>query len=225
MAAFGSFRRRASRPPGHAKLDDDASEAISSRFNEGHSQLGRYASPSRSSVEGAPSHASRAASTDGLVAADWRVATYMSEQQSIISELRQHGASGMRPEELMESGHFQALVARLGAAQTELRDLIGAGGGAGRVGAAEQRLLVRQSATMLELLDKLTATAASAETAGGAAAPSRTDGSERDPPRNPAAALGSGAPVFLPANSSPAATGRQQASGAPPSPPMLIDFS
>ena len=76
----------------------------------------------------------------------------MSEQQSIISGLRDLARSPDSMATVLSSDTFQALVYRLTAVQGQQRALFEQG----RVGTDEQRLLVKQNRTMMDLLARLT---------------------------------------------------------------------
>ena len=133
-----SFGRRARRPKGAARLNDK--EEMSVELRE--TGLGQFSSPGKSSSIGAPS-------------ASPRFAAIMSEQQAIITQLKMLMRSGTSGEDLYQSVDFMDVVARLESAQAEQRALLSPQSGE-HVSADEQRLLVKQSCTMIELLSELT---------------------------------------------------------------------
>ena len=136
-----SFRARAHRPRGAARFGQLENDYSGDDYHDD------WRSTSR---EGA----ARQQQAGGVIAADRRTAAAMSEQQAIISELRDLGARwGANPGELMGEPSFQSLVSRLSEAQNELRSMLS---GSVPIGAEDQRLLVRQSQTMLQLLSAIT---------------------------------------------------------------------
>ena len=156
-----------------------------------------------------------------MLAAGPRLSAIMAEQQAIIAALRDLLRSGRGGQELFASAEFPELVARLERAQSEQRLLLSPMSGE-RVGAAEQRLLVQQSRTKLELLAQCTSGPAQAPSGTSDEGPSSSRGRElARPPRAPGAhpPAPPGHPVaFSPPRQPPAA-----AASAPS--PMLIDFS
>lgn len=89
----------------------------------------------------------------------------MSEQQAIISQLRDLKSTGLQGEALLCSPSFQEAVTRLQRAQSDQRTLLSG------QGSRETMLLVKQSQTMMELLSEL------------------TSGAEDEPPPPPAVSL------------------------------------
>ena len=138
QAKRSSFLRRVVRRPQGARLPADRDHF----FSSSEEQLGSYNSPGISS------------SSSNVPAASRELATLMSEQQSIISALRDLQSSGRSGEELLCSAAFQEVMMRLQKAQADQRILLG--GGSQRVGSTEQKLLVRQTQQMMELISTLT---------------------------------------------------------------------
>ena len=147
--SFAAVLRRGSRrPKGANKLPEHES------FFEDDEEagLGGFGSPG-SKASASSMHGGSSADSDTIVDADPRLAAHLSEQQSIISALRAEIKAAKPQAELLSSLNFQALVARLGTAQQELRELLSAGS---KPSPNAQKLLVRQSKQMLELLSQLT---------------------------------------------------------------------
>ena len=142
-----SFLRRVAktRPPRARHIPDEELD----HMGRDRGSLGGYAdTPPRSS----------------LPAASRELAAIMSEQQSIISALRdlQRGVAVAQDqqqdghsstEEILCSAEFQAVVGRLQQVQWSQRNILG--GDRQRVSASEQRTLVRQTEQMMALLSQL----------------------------------------------------------------------
>ena len=136
-----SFLRRVGRRPPGAKLPEH--DEI---MDAGSSSLGGYRdSPTARPSSSASVHASPA------------LAAIMSEQQAIISALRDLKSSGLNNDALICSVEFTTTVGRLQRVQSDQRSLLSSSGG--HVGSTEQKLLVRQSQTIQELLTALTSSA------------------------------------------------------------------
>lgn len=102
-----------------------------------------------------------------VVSADRQTAAIMSEQQAIITELREL-QSAAAPGSVLCTGEFQQLEARLAVVQAELSDLLQSGR---QLGSGEQLLLVRQTRTAYALLGEFTGGAAEPATSPPVALP------------------------------------------------------
>ena len=218
-ARLPSFSRR-SRPRGAAKLRDrDGPNSPAEREGLGHYQE----SPARGPGDHSASMSSE------VPAASRRLSGIMSEQQAIISRLRELIRSGRGGDELMRSAEFPELVTRLECAQAEQKQLLSPQYmGGENIGAAEQRLLIKQGHQMMELLVQLTSGSGGAP-GGGEAASSSCGSSSKGASSPLAASASSAAPQSNPFFASTPQPSTPQPQPSPmaiaPTTPTLIDFS
>ena len=165
------------------------------------------------------------------VQASPRLAAIMSEQQAILSTLRDLIHCGRSGEELLCSDEFMQVVGRIGSVQSEQKQLLSPGSGE-HVGAAEQKLLLRQSKQMLECIGVLTGDG-SGSGGGSSSSSGGNNSSAASPPQQQSSGGGGGGFARTPTGPAPRSNGfdapptppQQQQQQQPAASPQLIDFA